>query len=389
MSYCLILGLRADLFLVTNNVLDWSKLESNMDTVCRPTPLDVRAVSESIVHTLLSKEEDVDVEFMVAVSPSVPKALLLDETYVHRILMNLLSNAFKFTNSGYILLTMEYDGTDLIVQVRDTGIGIPPVFLPRLFEPFSQAQTRGSQRGTGLGLSIIKQLLHKMGGTISVDSHYSETQQPNIRSGTTFTTRIPAQAPSVGSILPEPLADLGTVVVFPRANPISQEGQGTALEHLGYKVIRARSLSEIKQRPDLKYIWIDAEYLLHHLDCLDALLLQDTWTVLVPYRSQEILHRLPGVVTRSRFVLLPKPLMLHTFQARIALANRPSPNEHEIPRRSSKPFVSTKQATATASANREVKILLVEDNPVITSFRCACMHPVQMLTITACRSTKS
>lgn len=76
---------------------------------------------------------------MVIIAPSVPKALLLDETYIHRIFMNILSNALKFITSGFVLLTMEYNGNDLIVPVKGTGTGIPQGFLPCLFEPFSQA----------------------------------------------------------------------------------------------------------------------------------------------------------------------------------------------------------------------------------------------------------
>jgi signal transduction histidine kinase len=155
-------------------------------------------------------------------------ALLLDETYIHRIFMNLLSNAFKFMTSGYVLLTMEYNGNDLVAQVKDTGIAIPHVFLPRLFEPFSQAATQGSQRGTGLGLSIIKELLHKMDGNVTVQSRYAEGSKSYVRTGTTFAVTIRAQSPPTRHNLPEKSTETGTVAVFPRNCPISQEGQKAA-----------------------------------------------------------------------------------------------------------------------------------------------------------------
>lgn len=338
-----------------------------MDTVCHPIALDLRAVAESIVHVLPSNDDDVDVEFIVVVSPSVPKALLLDETYIHRILMNLLSNGLKFTTSGYVMLKMEYNGSDLCVQVRDTGLGIPPVFLPRLFEPFSQAQTRGSQRGTGLGLSITKQLLEKMDGTISVESHYAENPNSNDRTGTTFTIAIPAKAPPSESSLLGQSIETYTVAMFPQRNPTRQEGQKAAWEHFGFDVVEVDSTSQLSNCPDIKYIWVDVEYLQSNPGCLDVLLNQETAKVLVPFSKQETLYHVPGLLSSSRFVLLPKPLMWHTFQSRIAVSHRSSsdlvdmcPN---IPKICSPevPQIETSNGIAT---HKEVNILLVEDNPV-------------------------
>lgn len=339
-----------------------------MDTVSRPTPLDIRAVFDSIIHILPSRESDVDVDFMVVIAPSVPKALLLDETYIHRVFMNLLSNALKFTTSGYIMVTMEYNGNELIAQVKDTGVGIPQAFLPRLFEPFSQAPTQGSQRGTGLGLNIVKQLVQKMDGKITVESFFAETPKPDIHTGTTFTVVIPSQPQSPGHSVPDSLMDMSTVAVFPRKHTISQEGQKVAWEHFGNKVFEAENLSELGVNcPKVKYIWADADYLQHNIDILQSLLLQDTWIVLVPYSNQEMLRRLPGVMSTSRVVLLQKPLMWHTFQARIALAHRSSSDLVDTSKSTSQlnlldvPALEASLSNATKEA---CTILLVEDNPV-------------------------
>ena len=106
----------------------------------------MRTVCESILVLLPNKDDEAEVELMVVVHPDVSKSIYLDETYIHRILMNLLSNALKFTRSGYILLLIEMENGKLVTTVKDTGSGVPPSFLPQLFEPFKQAQTRGSQR---------------------------------------------------------------------------------------------------------------------------------------------------------------------------------------------------------------------------------------------------
>lgn len=339
-----------------------------MDALCRPTSLDLRAVAESIVHVLPDKDHDGDVEMLFVVAPSVPKALLLDETYIHRIFMNLLSNSLKFTRSGYIMFAVEYEGGNLITQVKDTGLGIPPVFLPRLFEPYSQAETRGTQRGTGLGLSIIKELLHKMDGNITVESHYSDDQTSTVRTGTTFTVTIPTQAPSSGHNISELVMDTGTVALFSRKDPIIQEGHTAAWKLSGCKVVDTLFTSDLTNHPDINIIWTDAEYLQYDPVFLEALAHQDTRIVLVSYSKEEIFHQLPALKS-SHFVLLQEPLLWHTFQSRAALALRVPKG---IPSLSSKVEHLQPKATSIhttfSSANttsKKITVLLVEDNLVL------------------------
>ncbi|KAL9024859.1 MAG: hypothetical protein Q9196_006206, partial [Gyalolechia fulgens] len=134
---------------VTDNVLDWSKLERDAEAICRPIYLDMPTVCESLLMLPPNREDGAEVELMVVVSPDVPHLLFPDEAYMQRILMNLLSNALKLTVTGYMLLLVEIQNGNLVATIKDTGCGIPSSFLPDLFEPFKQAQTRGTQRGTG------------------------------------------------------------------------------------------------------------------------------------------------------------------------------------------------------------------------------------------------
>ena len=93
------------LSLITTNVLDWSRLEKHGDTkACQLVALDMRQVCEAVINLLPNKDEDNEAEILVVVAPDVPHSLFVDETYMHRVLMNLLSNATKFTSFGYILL---------------------------------------------------------------------------------------------------------------------------------------------------------------------------------------------------------------------------------------------------------------------------------------------
>lgn len=359
---------------VTNNVLDWSKLEKDADAVCRPIALDMRTVCESILMLLPSRDDEADVNLMVVVSPNVPNSLFLDETYIQRILMNLLSNALKFTSSGYITLLVDMEDGNLLATVKDTGTGIPPSFLPQLFEPFKQATTRGSQRGTGLGMSIVKQLLQKMHGTIEVESRHPDTASVGPgQTGSTFTVTVPAPLPTI----PDPESSLTEalpcIAVFHGENERSFEGLRTAWESFKFDVVRVRDFSDLSDA-EWKYIWADLPFLNENPRCLQQLLEQQQWQVLVPYDTQETLKRAPSVLYGPHIVHLQKPLLWHTFSDQIAAAGEPSDNSALARTVRFAPQVdivdaNDKQQSQEATAKNSV-ILLVEDNPVTRSWPC-------------------
>lgn len=354
---------------VTNNVLDWSKLESDVDASCRPTALDIRTVCESILVLLPKKDDEAEVELLVVVAPTVPPSLYLDETYIHRILMNLLSNAMKFTKAGYLLLLIEMIDGKLVATVKDTGYGIPPSFLPHLFEPFKQAQTRGSQRGTGLGLSIVKQLLYKMDGTIEVESRHPETEgiEPE-QTGSTFTITMPVQAH--GTPQPDTLSTDATrsVAIFHADNDRSFDGVRTAWEKFGFHVFVAKELSDISEFTG-KYIWVDSAYLEQDAAVLNQLLEQDQWLVLVPFETQAMLQRVSGILEAAHFIPLQKPLIWHTFQQRIAAITEPSSRSALARTVRFASRVNIRDYDGTQEPQEELTvetavILLVEDNLV-------------------------
>ena len=295
------------LSLITSNVLDWSRLEKG-EAISRPTALDVRMVCESVMHLLPNKDDEVDMELLVAVAPEVPRSLFIDETYLSRIIMNLLSNAIKFTASGYVVLRIYLKGDDLVFTVTDSGCGIPESFLPELFEPFKQAQTRGAHRGTGLGLSIVKQLLHKMDGEIQLESKYRDTEGVGPeRSGTTFTITMPVQSgESSQTPCPPPT---GRLAYFPNQNSRLAEGLRLAWEIFGVELVEVESSTDLS--PTFKYVWVEAERLKRDKVLLRRLKDQDDWIVLVLYESDTILSQIFGKSTPPQFVSLRAPLVWH------------------------------------------------------------------------------
>ncbi|KAH8099866.1 histidine kinase [Cristinia sonorae] len=174
---------------IAGNVLDFSKLNrNNVELSARPVLIDLRKMLEDqarITETKGTQTGHSGVDVVVAIDPDVPQTVYLDETYTFRILMNLLSNAQKFCEDGYICVKLSMQTpTSLVIQVSDTGCGIPTAFRPSLFQPFRQAHTTSSNRhGTGLGLSIVKHLVQRMNGTIDYESVEGE--------GTTFTVTLP------------------------------------------------------------------------------------------------------------------------------------------------------------------------------------------------------
>ncbi len=182
------------LLTLINDILDFSKIESgHLDLEEHPYPL--RNCVEEAFDLLLAKAAEKKLELAFQIEPQVPHTLLGDITRLRQVLVNILSNAVKFTLSGEIFLLVsgrqlpadsgingftDSPRYEILFSIKDTGIGIPADRLERLFKPFSQVDSSTTRKygGTGLGLAISKQLVEMMGGSISVESQ--------IGVGTTF-----------------------------------------------------------------------------------------------------------------------------------------------------------------------------------------------------------
>ena len=187
------------LLAIINDILDFSKIEAGKIEL-ELQPFLLRELIESSLDLIapIMAEKHIDLAYII--ENNVPKKLLGDSTRVRQILANLLSNAAKFTQQGEVVVTVssQHQGDDqheIHFQVRDTGIGIPPDRIDRLFKSFSQvdASTTRKYGGTGLGLAISKKLTELMGGKIWVESE--------VGVGATFHFTIVAQA----TIATEPL----------------------------------------------------------------------------------------------------------------------------------------------------------------------------------------
>ena len=194
------------LLTIINDILDFSKIEAGRIELERQ-PFDLRECMESGLALVAPKAAEKGLELGFLVDDQVPAAIFGDEARLRQILLNLLSNAVKFTEEGEVVvsltnaqrpgfvapLTEEPGSYELHFAVRDTGIGIPPDRIDRLFKSFSQVDSSTTRKygGTGLGLVISKRLSAMMGGTMWVESAGVPGQ------GSTFHFTIQAQvAPS-------------------------------------------------------------------------------------------------------------------------------------------------------------------------------------------------
>jgi signal transduction histidine kinase/DNA-binding response OmpR family regulator len=185
---------------VIDDILDYSKIEAGKLDLERE-PFSVRECVEGALDIVAPRAWEKGIELGCLIEETAPAGILGDEARLRQVLLNLLSNAVKFTEDGEVVVLVEADASapgslGLELSVRDTGIGIAPERMDRLFASFSQVDASTTRRfgGTGLGLAISKRLVELMGGTISVQSQAG--------SGSTFRIALPVVAATVPSPLP-------------------------------------------------------------------------------------------------------------------------------------------------------------------------------------------
>jgi PAS domain S-box-containing protein len=196
-----------------DDILDISKLESGQIQLS-PRPFDVVACVESVVDAFAERCRSKRVEIGAFVATDLPGAIVADERRLRQVLSALVANAVKFTPQGEIMLTLSYQsderGPRIELAVEDTGIGIAPAQRERLFKSFTQVESSASRRfgGLGLGLALAHHLVSLMQGSLRVDSELGR--------GSCFTISIPVPPPRAQ---PKPFSSLaGARILIVRAN---------------------------------------------------------------------------------------------------------------------------------------------------------------------------
>jgi len=239
------------LMTIINDILDFSKIEAGKLHI-EQVPFEPRSVLQEACNVIAPLGAAKNLTLNRHIEAAVPTTLLGDPMRLRQVLLNLLNNAVKFTEQGWIAVVMRTDATDLQrpllhIAVSDTGTGIAPEMQARIFEAFTQEDASTTRRfgGTGLGLSISKRLVELMGGRIWLESAPGR--------GSIFQFTLPLRSPAQSRTLPTSNAESppSPTVTPPRQpsraaslllvedNPVNQKVAIRLLERQGYSVTLA------------------------------------------------------------------------------------------------------------------------------------------------------
>jgi PAS domain S-box-containing protein len=232
-----------NLLRIINDILDFSKIEAGRLQI-ETIDFDLEEVLRNIADMFVAKAQEKGLELHLRWEPGVPPLLVGDPLRIGQVLINLVGNALKFTERGEIEVAVKKlaeDETGVLLRfaVRDTGTGLTPAQISRLFQAFTQADTSTTRKygGTGLGLTICKRIVELMGGQIQVES------TPHVGSTFAFTLRLPKQ--STGSADNVELAAFhGKRALVVDDNSTSREILGGMLEGFRFEVEQAASGAE-------------------------------------------------------------------------------------------------------------------------------------------------
>ena len=252
---------------IVNDILDFAKIEAGKLEI-EKTDFSLRELIEKAIDVIKIKAEQKELDLFCQIDPTVPDQVQGDPVRIRQVLINLLSNALKFTDQGKIDLSVQVGRIDEKVYVNfavtDTGIGIEPDKLNNIFESFTQADSSTTRKfgGTGLGLAISKKLVEIMGGTIKV------TSQPG--QGSCFNFTVPLQI-ALGEVRPKPgkghqsdkLSIVGAkTVMVAEDNLINMKISKEILRKIGLEIVEAKDGKEAwekYQRCSVDLIFIDIQ----------------------------------------------------------------------------------------------------------------------------------
>jgi PAS domain S-box-containing protein len=231
------------LIVLINDILDLAKVDAGKMTF-EKTPFKMKSSINAMLHLFETKIQEKNLRLVTEYDSNIPDVLVGDPVRLHQIILNLVSNAVKFTTKGKITVSVDslYEEEDKVIiqfAVTDTGIGIPEEKTGKIFENFQQASSGTSRLygGTGLGLAIVKQLVESQGGSIRVKSTVGE--------GSTFSFTLSFQKTNSDAELDNEMVELDTEiknikVLVVEDIPLNQLLMKTLLDEFGF----AREIAE-------------------------------------------------------------------------------------------------------------------------------------------------
>jgi two-component system sensor histidine kinase/response regulator len=358
------------LLTVINDILDFSKIEAGKLEL-ESVELDIRANVEDVGSMMAFQAASKGLELIVNVHPGIAERALGDPQRLRQCLINLVSNAIKFTTSGEIILEVRSEpGSAAPVtrfEVRDTGIGISKETLETLFHPFVQADSSTTRHfgGTGLGLSIVRRLVELMGGKVGVNSE--------VGVGSQFFFTLPLQPLETITSDAAPRLSAGGRILIVDDNLTNQRVLTSQLRHAGYEVSAvgsgAAALEQLHLAISLQ-VAFDMVITDFQMPDMDGAMLAERIvgaadfanTRLVMLTSMDRHGDTPRLASLGFAAYLTKPVRVRELIDAVARVMSGGPRHWQM---DTQPII-TRSTLAQAAAQRRFAgaVLLVEDNHV-------------------------
>jgi len=241
-------GVSHSLLKIIDDILDFSRIEAGK-LVIRPTEFKLSDVLSKIACLFARAQAEKKIEMLFSISPDIPDTMIGDPLRIEQVLVNLVSNAYKFTHQGTVLIgaqPLQWNRSRIHLQffVEDTGIGVPEDAMDSLFKPFTQADGSITRKygGTGLGLTISKKIVEMMGGRIWCEC--------NDNPGSTFYFKIPLGCRETANRLPLgfPAAMAHKIVLIVDDNTVFLQLLGRQISNFGLQVETCTSGGEALDR---------------------------------------------------------------------------------------------------------------------------------------------
>ena len=263
------------LLAILNDILDISKIEAGKLSF-ENIAFDLRSIVKDIVVLHSLKSEQQGVSLVQDIDDSLPETLIGDPTRIRQIIVNLVSNALKFTRQGEVKVSVDVvknktDSVDLKITVSDTGIGISKTALETLFNAFTQADGSTTRKygGTGLGLAIVSQLVEMMDGALGVESEEGSGSAFWFIANFRCTDEVPEAVEK--SVSEDESLQLNAKVLLVEDNPINQMVAMKMLQKVGLKAVLANNGVEalnILQEQSFDLVLMDCQ--MPEMDGFDA-----------------------------------------------------------------------------------------------------------------------
>ena len=355
---------------IINDILDFSKIEADKMNLVEDE-FNITSTLNDVVNMAMARMGSKKLEFVVQVDTDIPKGLIGDELRIRQIMINIITNAIKYTNEGAVTLKVTHTrrdyGINLNVSVSDSGIGITRENLDKLFNTFQQVDTKKNRsvEGTGLGLVITKRLLSKMGGFINVTSTYGRGSEFRF----VIPLRVANEEPFIKIREPEKIYAICLFDVDKFSNEITRTAYNKLLAHVSVSLpvrshicLNFEDFKDYAERDEVTHCFTERGEYLKNQEYFNELSKKKT-VILIQNRSDSVKVPASMKCIYKPFYELPLAGIYNNESVMGALSEK-------------------KMSTASFTASR-ARVLIVDDNFVNLQVAAGLMRPYSMQVLTA------